>query len=312
MRRPTRLLTALAVPLLALAMVRPGAAFELLVTNRGTDEVLRFDGVTGAPLGVFADVTEPQSIAADGEGLVYVVQADGVVRQYDETGDLLDFLVSGLGSPGNCTVGPDGRLYISDFFGDVVWVAEFDGAPSLVGAFVTAGSGGVNGPTGLTFGPGGDLFVSSRISGQVIRYDGDTGTPAGVFATPGGNGPQGLTFGGPNGDLFVASDDTNTVMRFDRDTGAALGTFADPIGTSTDGMKPIFGPDGRLYVLLTVGNGQIERFDGTTGASQGVFIAGDAAGFDEAYDFAIVPEPAAPGSVAIVALALLAVRARRR
>ena len=44
------------------------------------------------------------------------------------------------------------------------------------GAFegVFAQGGGLNGPLGLAFGPGGDLFVASSNTEQVLRYDGTT------------------------------------------------------------------------------------------------------------------------------------------
>ncbi len=93
----------------------------------------------------------------------------------------------------------------------------------------------------MTFGPDHDLYVSSRISGQVLRYSGSSGAFLEVFATPGGNGPQGLTFG-PGGDLFVANSSTDLVVRFDGTTGAALGAFATPSFNATDGMTPSSDP----------------------------------------------------------------------
>lgn len=122
--------------------------------------------------------------------------------------------------------------------------------------------------------------------------------------------PQGLTFG-PSDDLYVVNDDTQTVLRFDGDTGAALGAFADPIGSPSDGSMPLFGPDGRLYVNILDGGGQIERFDADTGASQGVFIAGGSAGMADPYGFVIVPEPGAAASALLAMLALAALHPRR-
>ena len=57
-----------------------------------------------------------------------------------------------------------------------------------LGAFlgVFASGGGLDDPYGLAFGPGGDLFVASEITDQVLRYDGVTGAFKGVFASGGG------------------------------------------------------------------------------------------------------------------------------
>ena len=60
--------------------------------------------------------------------------------------------------------------------------------------FVTAGSGGIDGPHGLTFGPdaNGDgvpeLYVTGSDSFNVVRYDGATGQPLGTYITTGSGG----------------------------------------------------------------------------------------------------------------------------
>ena len=76
------------------------------------------------------------------------------------------------------------------------------------------------------FGPDGNLYVSSLNSGQVVRYNGTTGAPPGVFASGGGlSGPRGLLFG-PDGNLYVSNSDTNSVLRYNGTTGAFIGVFA--------------------------------------------------------------------------------------
>jgi hypothetical protein len=58
------------------------------------------------------------------------------------------------------------------------WVLQFDGTTgSFLSTFVAAGSGGLTNASGLTFGPDGDLYVSSCHQnpagmGQVLKYQG--------------------------------------------------------------------------------------------------------------------------------------------
>jgi hypothetical protein len=77
-------------------------------------------------------------------------------------------------------------------------VLEYNGTSgNFITAFVAAGSGGLNAPNGLVFGPNGDLFVSSHASNQVLEYNGTTGAfeTAFVAAGSGGlSGPACLTF----------------------------------------------------------------------------------------------------------------------
>ena len=71
----TRLLTALALALVLL-LPRPAAA-DLLVLSNDTDEVLRYDGSTGAFLGAFVSagsggLDEPSGLAFGPDGNLYV------------------------------------------------------------------------------------------------------------------------------------------------------------------------------------------------------------------------------------------------
>src|SRR5207248_1798375 len=78
----------------------------------------------------------------------------------------------GLVSPAGLTLGPDGKLYVSNQTGSSNdGVLTFNSASgAFTGAFVAVAT-----PGALAFGPDGNLYVSSTGNNQVIRYQGDTG-----------------------------------------------------------------------------------------------------------------------------------------
>jgi DNA-binding beta-propeller fold protein YncE len=107
--------------------------------------ILRFDGMTGAFVDRFV--------------------WDDPMTPKDETG--------GLSGPGAVLFGPDGDLFVSSFDSDAI--LRYDGASgAFVEVFVTAGSGGLDGPdAGMVFGPDGHLYVPGYYSDTIPRYDGD-------------------------------------------------------------------------------------------------------------------------------------------
>lgn len=102
--------------------------------------------------------------------------------------------MNGLNGPYALTFSPwDGNLYVSSFGSNQV--VRFDGRTGAqLGVFVAAGSGGLSGPVGLTFGPDVNLYVTSYGTNQVLKYDGRTGAFLSVFVSAGLNGPYALTF----------------------------------------------------------------------------------------------------------------------
>lgn len=118
-------------------------AGDLLVGNdpsSGDENVLRFDGTTGAYIDTFVS-----------------------------PGD------NGLDEPNFMIIGPDDNLYITNESPDVV--LRYDGTTgAFIDIFVADESGGLDEPMGLAFGFDGNLYVVGGDSpGGIFRYDGSTG-----------------------------------------------------------------------------------------------------------------------------------------
>ncbi|MCI0634822.1 MAG: hypothetical protein L0206_13025, partial [Actinobacteria bacterium] len=140
-----------------------------------------------------------------------------------------------VSAPGaqSIVLGSDGLLYACAE--EVDRVVRIDpSTTSLVDVFVDDDpltpadeNGPLDGPTAAVFGPGGDLFVASFETDQILRYDGASGAYEGVFvpANLGGlNGPDAGTKFGPDGLLYVPSFFNDRVLRYDG-TGALVDTF---------------------------------------------------------------------------------------
>ena len=213
-----------------------------------------------------AEISVSDATVTEGDaGLVYID------RFVAEQGLTKPFRGLAMGPDAN----GDGRedLYVVSAGTDEV--LRFDGTTGTpIDVFVSAGSGGLDNPVGMRFGPDGNLYVASDgvaagPDNNILRYDGNSGAFQGIAAS---GLQRAISFDfGDDGDLYVGNRDTNTVDRFDGSTGAALGTFvADAAGTSGDLRQVIFGDDVNgdstrdLYVA-SQGNAEILRYDASTG-----------------------------------------------
>ncbi len=111
----------------------------------------------------------------DGNLYVSSANTDEVLRYNGTTGAFIDAFVSagsgGLDAPNGLVFGPDGNLYVTSV--DTDEVLRYNGASgAFIDAFVSAGSGGLAAPIGPVFGPDGNLYVSSGDTNQVLRYEG--------------------------------------------------------------------------------------------------------------------------------------------
>jgi sugar lactone lactonase YvrE len=187
-----------------------------------------------------------------------------------------------------------GYMYVGAENTDEVF--RFDATTgAFVDVFVTAGSGGIDGPHGMTFGPDvnadnvPELYVSGRNSFNIVRYDGATGLPLGTYVTPSSGGlnlPQGLTFDPAGSILYVTSEGSNQVLKYNAQNGAFLGVGASTGLSSPDDVK--FGPDGLMYVS-SGGNNRIIRFT-AAGAYVDDYVPAGSGGMDRPYRMAFGPD----------------------
>ena len=83
-------------------------------------------------------------------------------------------------------------------------VSKYDLNGNYLGDFAAPGSGGLTRAVGLQMGADGHLYVSSEGTGQVLRYNGQTGAFIDVFAHAPELSAIGYMTFGPGGDLYAA------------------------------------------------------------------------------------------------------------
>ncbi len=145
---------------------------SLYVASLGTDAILRYDGSTGIFLDAFVPagsggLSRPHNMIFGPDGNLYVTSAlfpdtFSILRYDGASGAFIDVFagvgsaqgnVGGLSFPGTMAFGPDGNFYVSS--DPTNEVLRYDGITGqFIDAFVTAGSGGLDGAVGILFIPG--------------------------------------------------------------------------------------------------------------------------------------------------------------
>jgi sugar lactone lactonase YvrE len=127
---------------------------DLLVSSAATNQLLRYDGITGTfigPFGTGVPLRNPTDLQIGPDGNLYVANtlANQIVRYNLATEEGSVFASADLSRPIGLTLDAAGNLYVANQLANNVLRFAPDGSP--LGAFVPAGSGGLDGPDYLAF-----------------------------------------------------------------------------------------------------------------------------------------------------------------
>lgn len=166
-----------------------------------------------------------------------------------------------LQNPRFITVGPDGRVYVSDAGKQAIVV--FDAQGQLID---TWGKGKLRDPADLAVGADNTLYVLDAGASQVVHFNARGKVSAELGAGVGLYGPRGLALS-HDGNLVIADTGSNRVLVLSNDgsvqnvfgsQGRGPGQFDQPIDVAIS-------PDGHILVADTLLNKRVQVFDGNGG-----------------------------------------------
>lgn len=283
-------------------------ADELWVGCYTGDNVQRFDLSNGSSLGAIGAgrLDGPLGMKVRGSEVFVSSELTGSVEVFSQGGAWSRRFATAV-TPTGLDFDASGNAYVAEF--DTDSIAKYSTSGTLLGSFVTGGSGGLNGPDlGVTFGPDGNLYVPSFWSGDVLKYNGQTGSFMGKFIAAGSGGmsqPRQILW--RDGLVYVTSDNGNRVLRYDAVTGAFVDTFVSAGSGGLSGASGMVFHGNSLYVT-SWRNNRILRYDGATGSFQSVF----ASGISGPVSLAVVPEPATLLTLGTLSLFFKRMATRRR
>ncbi|HMO13219.1 MAG TPA: PEP-CTERM sorting domain-containing protein [Pirellulaceae bacterium] len=288
---------------------------ELLVSDNFSNQILRYDGTTGAFLGVLVsgdpgvngglDAPVGMRISANNTLLVASQNTNSILEYNRFSGAFLGVWAStNMNGPADMRFGNDGNLYVANFFGNSV--TRFDSFGNPLGVF-TSGGPGIAGTASINFSPGAtsNLYVGNFNGSDVQVFDGTTGSFISQFAT-GFAGAAGLYFD-IDDTVWVASLFTGDISHFAAD-GTPLGNFSTGATSFPSYIEINPNNTNELLIALT-GAGGVYRF-GKDGTPLGVFAAGGGLLVPGQFLFAsAIPEP---NSLFLMAITGVALFTRRR
>ena len=261
----------------------------IYVSSYTTNKILQYDRATGnhvasftnnavsagTSIAVFAyDITQNKNLLASLQPQNEILLANSNIPSHILNSDITSVLVYDditgdyIGEFNKIESLPEG-FYVDEYTNSVT-ITDLDG---ITHEFVNASFLGLSSPRSMTFGPDGNLYISSSGHQNVIKFDVTTNqfedfttgvnSQSGGSAQAGLSGPIGIAFG-PDGNLYVASAGNNKIASFNGVTGETINEeFVPSNSNELDRPQGItWGPDGNLYVVSLRDN-NISVYDST-------------------------------------------------
>lgn len=281
----------------ALLIVSGHASSDFFVSSFGTNELMKFDEVTGEYLGVVSQIQGPFASQVGFDGDLFVSShLTGEVLRYDSftgeyKGDYISQGAGGLSSPTAPNFGPDNLVYVGNLNSNEV--LRYDGDGNFLDVFADGITSDLNGPFMQTFDED-TMLIASGYTNSILRYDLKTKEFMGHFVEPGSGGlkvPVGLEFG-PDGNLYTSSSATNEIYRYDGRTGEFIDVFVAQGAGGMDSPRAIRfgGPNSDLYVISS-GTNEILQFDRITGDFIRAVATSEESGMSASRGLTFTPRP---------------------
>ena len=248
-----------------------GVEYEMLISSRSNNSVVRFNGETGELIGDFVTPgsgglgrTQEVLIGMDGQ-LIVSGRSNNAIKRYDiETGEFLGDFTSGftLDEPVKMSFGPDNDLYVSQWGQSSSSVVRFSGTS---GQFVEEVTPDLDRPMGQFF--HNDLLHVVSFGTRDVRSYSEGEQVEVVVNSSRLGGPVNLWF--EDDSWFVEDWQDGTIKQFSSE-GAFQGVFLSGL-TNIEGSA--IGPDGALYVC-DWGRSLVRKHNAETGEFIEVFARG--------------------------------------
>ncbi|WP_067969700.1 serine/threonine-protein kinase PknD [Mycolicibacter icosiumassiliensis] len=202
----------------------------------------------------FTGLYEPQGVAVDRAGAVYVTDFNNRVVKLDPDSHVQSELpFTGLNYPEGLVVDKDGSVYVADRGNNRVVKLPAGADTQVVLPFA-----GLHNPDDVAVDSAGNVYVADTDNDRVVRLAAGSNTQS-VLPFTGLDAPWGVTVDGA-GNVFVTNHDSHTVVKLA--AGANTQTKLPFTGLNTP-LQVVVGPDGTLYVADR-GNNRVVKLVGNT------------------------------------------------